>query len=302
LLESALIVARLLQYLGAAVLFGSSLFFVYALPASGPGSAQALRLAWLPAAGAGVLGVSALLGLAAQASVLAGSLAEGVTAEAMGAVVAYMDLGKAAVVRMVAAFAALACLVLLAPRRSTWIIAGCLGAIATASLAWMGHAAATEGPLAGVHLASDIVHVLAAGLWIGALAAFLPLLLAGRQNSAERHALHRALRKFSGVGTGAVALLVLTGVINGWILVGPEQAMELGETPYGRLLAAKLVLFLAMLGLAAANRFRLTPMLGGALEPEATAKLKRNVALETIAAFAILALVAWLGTLAPPAA
>jgi copper resistance protein D len=179
LLESALIVARLLQYLGAAVLFGSSLFFVYALPASGPGSAQASRLAWLPTAGAGVLGVSALLGLAAQASVLAGSFAEGLTAEAIGAVVAYMDLGKAAVVRMLAAVAALACLVLLAPRRSTWVAAGSLGAIATASLAWMGHAAATEGQLATVHLTSDVVHVLAAGLWIGALAVFLPLLLAG---------------------------------------------------------------------------------------------------------------------------
>jgi copper resistance protein D len=99
-----------------------------------------------------------------------------------------------------------------------------------------------------------------------------------------------------------VALLVLTGVINGWILIGPEQALNLGDTLYGRLLAVKLILFLAMLGLAAANRFRLTPMLGGAFEQQAAAKLKRNVALETIAAFAILALVAWLGTLAPPAA
>jgi putative copper resistance protein D len=62
-----------------------------------------------------------------------------------------------------------------------------------------------------------------------------------------------------------------------------------------------------MLGLAAANRFRLTPALAMVLdEPsrqrKALADLRRSIALETAAALGVVALVAWFGTLAPPAA
>ncbi|WP_415427240.1 CopD family protein, partial [Staphylococcus borealis] len=62
--------------------------------------------------------------------------------------------------------------------------------------------------------------------------------------------------------------------------------------------------FGAMLLLAAANRFRLTPALNAALEaperaPAAVAELKRSLGIEAGAALTVLALVAWLGRLAP---
>src|SRR3546814_15811165 len=41
------------------------------------------------------------------------------------------------------------------------------------SLAWSGHGAATEGGAGMVHLGADILHLLAAGAWVGALAALL---------------------------------------------------------------------------------------------------------------------------------
>lgn len=307
MIEPAIVVVRLLQYTGAMVLFGSSLFFIYALPRSGPASAA--RAPWarpLVAGAAALLAVSALLAIAAQASLFAGSFAEGLTAEAMGAVIASMPLGKAAVVRAAAAATAAVLLFVLPPGRASWTAAAGLGAIATASLAWMGHGATTEGPLSPIHLPSDIVHALAAAVWLGALVCFLLLLVRPSPNPAHRIAVHTALRRFSGVGSTAVALLALTGLINGWVLVGPENLAGLSSSPYGRLLAVKIVLFMAMLGLAAANRFRLAPALGSAEGVAATADavgaLRRSVALETAAALAVLGLVAWLGTLAPPSA
>src|SRR3546814_20881518 len=50
------------------------------------------------------------------------------------------------------------------------------GAIALATLAWTGHGAIDEGNRRYMHFASDIFHLLAAGGWMGALAAFALLL------------------------------------------------------------------------------------------------------------------------------
>lgn len=166
MIEPVVIILRLLQYLGAMVLMGSSLFFVYALPSSGDGSAAQTRWARpLLVGAAALLAIAALLGICAQSSLLAGSVGEGLKAETLTAVVSSMALGKAAVLR--AALAALAVLALLAmrPGRPAWIVSAALGVVATMSLAWLGHGAATEGALGRLHLASDILHALAAAVW-----------------------------------------------------------------------------------------------------------------------------------------
>jgi copper resistance protein D len=107
------------------------------------------------------------------------------------------------------------------------------------------------------------------------------------------------------VGTLVVAILVITGLINSWLLVGPANFTALGTTLYGLLLLAKLVLFAAMLGLASLNRFRLTPAFERSIAMNdhdgALMTLRVSLAVETTYVIGILALVAWLGTLAPPA-
>jgi putative copper resistance protein D len=286
MLEAAVIAARLLQYFGAAIVFGSPLFFVYALRGQAPRGSRGLV-----AGACVVLTMASLLAVAAQASLFAGSFARGVTGESIGAVVSYMPLGKAALVR--AGAAALALVLVL---RRAWIGATVPGAVAAASLAWLGHAAATEGPLATLHLVSDALHALAACAWIGALAGFV-LLMRDRQTS--REVLHAALLRFSALGPWLVALLVFTGFINGWVLVGPSHLGEILSTEYGRVLLAKLALFAAMLLLAAKNRFRHTAPVAVGAPLDA---LRSSLALETSAGLGVLALVAWLGTLAPPAA
>jgi len=299
-LESTIVAVRLLQYAGATIGFGTALFLFYAVPRGSAAEAALAESArrWL-AAGAALLALASLALVAAQASLFAGSFSAGLTGEAIGAVIGSMALGKAALVRAALAGLALAALLALPSRRPAWLAAACCSGLATASLAWLGHAGAAEGPLHRLHLAADALHVLAAAAWIGALAGLL-LLARADCGDPRRATLHHALRQFSGIGSLLVVLLVATGLINAWLVVGPAQALTGWTTPYGRVLAAKLALFAAMLVLAARNRWRLTPAL--AARPDtAAAALRRSVALEAGAGLAVLALVAWLGTLEPPA-
>ncbi len=309
MLEPAVILLRLAQFAGAMILFGSSLFALYALPVHRPGSVHEgpwLRqlLSW-SAAG---LVVGSLLGLLAQTSMLAGSMTEGLKLSSLSAVVTTMGLGRSALVRTAAAGLALVLLLVRWPDRRTLGACAILGAIVCASFAWMGHGAATEGAGGSLHLAADMLHALAAGVWIGALVGFGFLAFRRNGHTADTQAvLHKALHRFSGVGSGLVAVLLVTGLINSWFLVGPSRIASLWTTPYGLLLSVKLALFVAMLGLAAANRFRLTPALGVALDtsgaPEAAlGALRLSLLLETSLAVSVLSLVAWFGMLAPVSA
>ena len=186
-------------------------------------------------------------------------------------------------------------------------IVSVLGGIAIATLAWSGHAAATEGTLGLVHRGADILHLLAAGAWLGAIVTLgWRIVHAGRPetSSDELRDAHHALADFSVAGTVIVGLIVVTGVINSLMLIPPSQLLALPTSLYGQLLIVKLALFILMLTLASANRFRLTPDLKAAIDSpsqaEAVAALRRSLAIEAGAALGILALVAWLGTLAPP--
>lgn len=309
MLEPAVIVLRLLQFAGAMVLFGSSLFLIYALPQDGAGSGAELGwprkvLAW----SAGVVLAASVVGLLAHTSILAGSIREGMTASSLSAVMTTMSMGPSTVIRAGAAALALA-LVVLARRvsRATWQLSAGLGAVISASFAWMGHGAATEDALGLLHLSADILHTLAAGAWIGALVAFFLLLRPRAPSVILDGVLHKALHGFSGVGTGLVAVIVATGLVNSWFLVGPARISGLWTTPYGQLLSLKLVLFVSMLVLAAANRFRLTPALGAAIDGgqasgPALDALRRSLLIETALSILVLGLVAWLGTLAPVSA
>ena len=97
-----------------------------------------------------------------------------------------------------------------------------------------------------------------------------------------------------------VTLLVASGVVNGWFLVGPDNLTDLVSTPYGRLLLVKLGAFAGMLLLATINRYRLTPALKARPDVLSVTSLRRAIGLEATLGFTVLALVAWFGTLEPP--
>jgi putative copper resistance protein D len=110
-----------------------------------------------------------------------------------------------------------------------------------------------------------------------------------------------AAERFSTLGIISVAILLVTGIVNAWILVGSFHA--LASTEYGQLLVFKIVVFAIMLVFAAVNRFWLTPQLavssGNAAQLEALRQLARNSAIEIALGFTIFAIVGMLGTLHP---
>jgi putative copper resistance protein D len=160
-----------------------------------------------------------------------------------------------------------------------------------AGLAFIGHAGATPGSTGQLHLAADIVHLLAAGCWLGGLPALALLLtMAGSLVAA------RAAARFSMLGILSVGALAATGLINSWMsLAGPRDFLDTG---YGRALALKVGLFAAMLGIAAVNRFYLTPRLSTSRAQRA---LAGNSLAETGLGLGVLLLVGLLGTMAPTA-
>jgi len=167
-----------------------------------------------------------------------------------------------------------------------------------ASLAWTGHAGATAGQAGDLHVAADVLHLCAAAAWTGGLLSLLFFFAAARRTRSPdwMSLVRKATERFSIMGMVCVAVLLATGVVNAWILVGSFHALIVTE--YGQLLLLKLGVFAAMLALAATNRFWLTPRLGlsdlGALR-----WLARNSAVEFVLALAVLVIVGLLGTLHP---
>jgi putative copper resistance protein D len=305
-MELAVIAARLVQFTAGAALFGTPLFLIYGMRSAG---ADALR--WprpLVVASAAVLLAGALLSLFAQTAAMAGDPAAAFDPETLATVLTGTPFGVAIVVRIAATALALVAGLRFAAARGLWMAMSGLGGVALATFAWSGHGAAEPGLAGQVHAAADILHLLASGVWLGALAALAVLLRPRRAppSDAELRATHAALAGFAGVGSLSVATLVLTGLVNTWFLVGPSRIFDMADSPYGVLLLIKLGLFVGMLGLAATNRFHLTPGLAMALErgqpSAATADLRNSVLVETAAGFTVLVLVSVLGTLAPVAA
>ena len=181
-------------------------------------------------------------------------------------------------------------------RSSARLALGCVVVAATylASLAWAGHAAAGQGSQGLLQLSSDIVHLLAAGGWLGALPGLVFFL--GRSQSLD--AATQAARRFSMLGVVCVGALVLSGLANAWYLVGSVPALV--GTEYGRLLLAKLAVFAAMVTLAAVNRLSLTPRLQRQ-DARALPVLRRNATAEIAAGIVVVAIVGALGTTIPGA-
>ncbi|WP_067732401.1 copper homeostasis membrane protein CopD [Novosphingobium naphthalenivorans] len=184
------------------------------------------------------------------------------------------------------------------PGRYRLPVAALCGGAALITASWTGHAGAGEGATGMMRRLIDAAHLLAAATWLGALAALLGGQFGGQLGGASSDVQMRRLRGFATIGSVIVAVLAITGTVSALAILGlpvPEGALESG---WAALLAAKLVLFAAMLGLAASNRWRLVPAMEAG-EPGAGRRLCVSLLLEILAGGLIVALVAVLGTLAP---
>jgi copper transport protein len=173
-------------------------------------------------------------------------------------------------------------------------VARALSALALAgvglSLAASGHAA--SAPPQWLTRPLVFLHGVGVAFWLGALA---PLaVMVWRPAEPLLPALHR----FSRLALPVVGALVLAGLV--LAIVQMESFGSLIETRYGIILSIKVVLVMVLLGLAALNRFRLTPAL--ARVPKESRPLLRSILIECLVAGAILADVAGWRFTPPPRA
>lgn len=286
-----LVLTRTLHYASLMQLLGVFVFLRLVLPEASPRLRRRLRgLAWASL----ILAILSAFGwLVLEAAAMSGDPLHLIVADgALGTVWRETRFGVNTQIR--GALALAAALALLLPgheRRWRDGLLLLLGAAMLGGVAWVGHGAAVPGRLGDLHLADDVLHLIAAGCWVGALLP-LALCLAEARGGAEAGP---AVGRFSLLGYGFVGTVLASGLVNAWFMVG-SPALLVG-TLYGRLLLGKIALFLMMVALAAVNRLWLVPRLERS--PASAATLQRNCLLELGLGLAILAIVGLLGLLAP---
>lgn len=153
------------------------------------------------------------------------------------------------------ALAALGCLALLlrgAPRQRTLLLCA---ALQLAGLAFTGHATMLEGAAGLFQRVNQMVHLLSAAFWAGGLLPVIVLMQEVRRPQ-QRYDAVRTLMRFSRYGHLAVVLVVVSGAVNGLLLLGwPPASFRL----YSQLLLLKTLLVGAMIGIALYNRYWLVP-------------------------------------------
>jgi putative copper resistance protein D len=304
-MAEALIAVRFVHFVPAMALFGIGAFRLYAFSgAPGPLYTPARYRFDRLLARATMLGaIVALLAAVAMIPVTAAEMADSAAAAldpaTLSTVLFRTEFGHAWAWHIGFAVALLV-LSAMPPRR--WQIAATTLAalLMLTSLGWVGHAAEGEGAARMGHEVNQMVHLAAAGIWLGGLAP-LGLLLGramGRDGDPYVPLARTALPHFSHMGYAAVGLVTLTGTVNSLFLVGSFHALIM--TPYGRLLMLKVALFATMVTLALVNRFRFLPRLGDTAS--ATMPLRalfRSVIAEQALGLAILGVVSVLGTWPP---
>lgn len=295
---------RLALYLDLMLLFGLAVFGLYSFRGKERVSGAVLHFGWLLSGTAATGMLLSLASFVVMTSNMSGASDWDELRPHIEMMLYETEIGFSWVTRMIS----LAVVIGVAsqskrwPTESLWV-ATLAGSVALATLAWTGHGAMDEGNKRFWHFTADILHLLAAGGWIGALAAFgLMLRIKGSDPELLVRVLSRALSGFEKAGALIVGTVIVTGVANYLFIVGPTVSDVLSGA-YGVLLLVKIVLFAGMIGLATLNRFYLSPALERSEKTGdyslAVTALRKSVALESTFAVVIVCLVAWLGTLSP---
>jgi copper transport protein len=237
--------ARFLDFALLLLVAGGTASLVAVLGAA-PGDLRR-RLFRLIAVFAGGLTVVALAGIVLQGAAAGGfGLGEALHWDVVSAV---LDTRFGKVWLAQAGLAALVAVLAFARRREALLPAAAL--VVTPSLA--GHAS-VSGKLAFV---ADVAHVAAAAAWTGGLAFLVLALVLARKDRWPLAAV--AVPRFSALAVGAVAVLLVAGVVNGYEQVRAWRG--LWDTTYGLLLLGKVALVLPLLLLGLYNNRYAVPRL-----------------------------------------
>lgn len=243
---------RLVHFVAVMLMFGISLFTALLSPQRfSPLITRDLQpllrvSVWLSA-------VTALLILAVQAGLMGEGWADTWHLATWWAVLG-TTFGEVWRWHLTVAWLALLALNLPDPKRAN-VLTGC-SVLLLVSMAFIGHAAMHTGTLGLLHRLNHALHLLAVGYWFGCL---LPLLACLRYLAQPpwRSDAVLALIRFSRWGHVAVAVAILTGILNSWIILG-HWPVNLGSA-YQRLLLFKIALVALMVLVALVNRYAIVP-------------------------------------------
>ncbi len=305
MLNGLLVLLRACQFATALMLLGTLSFLILLRRWQRAEDNAAQATAWgyrrLAAWTLGIAVLTLVPWLLAQASVMAGSR---LTVPLVETVALDTQFGQIMLWRL-AILGLLGVLLALSPRlRWLEVAAAATAAMALALLVWVGHVAAAA-QASSLQIGAQVAHLLALGIWIGGLPAFLWFLRRSDADGVTVATAAQVTRAFSRICVLCVIVVVASGWLNAAYLL--RSSADLIHTAYGGLLLAKLAVLALLLAVAADNLLRQRPGLESAARtptaPDAGClrRLRLNVLIETILAVVILLLVALLGTASPPA-
>ena len=139
-----------------------------------------------------------------------------------------------------------------APSPAWWSGWLAIGSLLLSTSTFSGHAAVASPQI--VALVSDVVHLAAGAIWftgIIVLALILPDAWRGEEEQTRIDLLAPAVTAFSRVALISILVVGVTGTINSFLNIGDPS--DLFGTGYGRAVAAKIILFLAVVALGGIN-------------------------------------------------
>lgn len=279
-LQATFSAARFVEVLALLALAGGGIFVTAIAPGARPrllGAALTLLL------------LAYAVGFAANAAILRGTgIVEAFTDEGMSAT-ADTPFGRALTIRTAVTLVAIGPVLLLRsgtrplPRAARWALALVFAGVA-ASLSITGHAVTTD-PLE-VRMPLDMLHVVAAATWIGGL-----MQLGLLRESVSEHP--GWVRRFSRAAFGCVVLILVTGAVATWLELDSPAPADVLDSRYGRLVSAKLLLFLGTIPFAWNNMTAFVPSLEERPR-DAPYMLRQYVVRELVLLVAVVAFTVWL--------
>ncbi|WP_409319049.1 copper homeostasis membrane protein CopD [Pseudomonas sp. KCJK9016] len=281
-MSDALVLCRFLHFIVVLMLFGAWLFRPLLLKGEAPAlDRQLARLARWLAAVALASGVAWALLITAS---MAGSPDAAFDPDTIERVLGHTFFGQ--VWRWHLLINALLLALLFTPWRSSQPLRLGLSALLLITLAPVGHGAMLDGFNGQMLILNQVIHLTCVGAWLGGL---LMLVMILRQSG---ETVRQVLQRFSGVGYGLVAGLLITGLINVRVLTGQWWPTPL-FSGFALILLIKALLVIGMLALALFNRLRIRDC------EQRVDTLKRSVMLEWLLGIGAVAAVSVLGTLPP---
>ena len=258
-------------------LFGTLVFLTLVVPsAMAEGTIDAprlrqrlLRVARFSTVCALIIGIAWLM---VETVVIAGTDSVALTLHALPVIALQTQFGRWLLLRCIVL---LMVLPLLRPWRMGIIIAIMMAAIALAVQPMLGHVGAVGGGIGTTLILSEVMHLLAAGMWLGGL---LPLFIT--IGTLPHDAAATACRSFTPIGLSAVLVLGGTAVVQVAQFMGGLPGLF--GTGYGHVALVKLGLFVVLLVLAALNRLALTDRLAGTAPDSARHHMRVSIATEAV--------------------